>query len=1106
MKPGLKRRAASPVLLTKYQPIIDLLEDRLAPGSMLSLGGDFLTGASVAAQALGKTGSTAKIKTTTSTTTAKSALTEAPQQKLPAIVPENQTTKSGGGTTTVTNVFSRSATDSAIVNAFASLEAGSSSGKGGITSILGTASSKSAESTSAGTNGGSSNQSSPSSEGIGAMGSVFLVGSSPMGSEFGSTQTVARDSGAGTNGYGSNVSQLGGPVAPGPTGGILLSNGSMDVRTMYINGQRYGLSANQLQAIQNLQGSLNGLRVNVDTVFGTLSSVINTGAYLTAPQTLNPVDVVKNFYAANSVMFGLSEADRQDLKVTDLYSTVFKGRTLTNVYLQQTANGYVVDQGVANGTVVTKDGKSQLVIVGNNFVPGLEDSINTTTPTLSGGAVEAIRLAAINIGLTPGQMPQLLSSDGTAYRDYWEDYLQRQLSDTGSSTPYEGLPSSNPVDPEIIATYSPAGLSREPIPVKLRYLPIQNGETRLVYNITLDVPGSSDWFEVNVDAVTGKVWNRNNYSSNDSYRALSFRSESPQDGSFQIFRTPGDPLGNGFPFVPTVTWHNTDGDPAPEVFTTTGNNVLVQEDRDGDNGALTIGRRPSGGANNDYLDWKFDPTKEPYVPPIVPPGPGPSTPAQTENMYAAIINAYYGTNIYHDILYHAGFTESGGNFQIFNFGRGGRANDPVLFDVQDDADNGTTDNANFATPPDGISGRCQQFVFDFTTPFRDSSMDSGVFYHELTHGTSNRLVGGPSNVTGLNGIQSGGMGEGWSDFYATWITQKPDQNKSDRRPSGRYVLGQPSSGLGVRRLPLDSGMGTFGKPNTYDNPQTYNDIDPLATDVSYPFNPPIDPRQAPVDEVHNVGEIWAQTLWDMNWKFIGKYGYSSDLVNGNGGNNIALRLVTQGMALTPVQPTFLNARDAILAADVALYGGANQLEIWTAFAGRGMGQFSNDGASHNSTAVREDYTIPAIPGFPGGGGGGGTGGTYPGRGGNDSNYEPNNTADQAFSLGGQKGTRQYAGLKIRDSLQRDRDWFRFKTKASGSTTVQIDMGNNAGDLDLLIYRQDSNGLSEIDRSDHRQDGGSESVTFNATAGVQYFMLVEGYNGDTGNYGITITAP
>ena len=71
---------------------------------------------------------------------------------------------------------------------------------------------------------------------------------------------------------------------------------------------------------------------------------------------------------------------------------------------------------------------------------------------------------------------------------------------------------------------------------------------------------------------------------------------------------------------------------------------------------------------------------------------------------AALANAFYWTNALHDWLYGLGFDEAAGNFQDDNYGRGGAAADALKLDVQDA---GTSKNATFLTPPDGIAPRMQ---------------------------------------------------------------------------------------------------------------------------------------------------------------------------------------------------------------------------------------------------------------------------------------------------------------------------------------------------------------------------------------------------------------
>jgi len=106
------------------------------------------------------------------------------------------------------------------------------------------------------------------------------------------------------------------------------------------------------------------------------------------------------------------------------------------------------------------------------------------------------------------------------------------------------------------------------------------------------------------------------------------------------------------------------------------------------------------------------------------------------------------------------------------------------------------------------------------------------------------------------------------------------------------------------------------------------------------------------DEVHNIGEIWAAALLEMN---------------RNIGANLGLQLVVDALKLTPANPSFLDGRDAILAALDAMRQAerldAQQYEtafngIWTAFAHFGMGPAAqSNGAS--LVGVVADFSVPA---------------------------------------------------------------------------------------------------------------------------------------------------
>jgi extracellular elastinolytic metalloproteinase len=62
----------------------------------------------------------------------------------------------------------------------------------------------------------------------------------------------------------------------------------------------------------------------------------------------------------------------------------------------------------------------------------------------------------------------------------------------------------------------------------------------------------------------------------------------------------------------------------------------------------------------------------------------------------------------------------------------------------------------------------------------------------------------------------------------------------------------------------------------------------------------------------------------------------------------------------PVAPTMLQARDAYLAADVMRFGGANQAELWNAFARRGFGEAaaSSNTAADTDTDPTPDFSSP----------------------------------------------------------------------------------------------------------------------------------------------------
>jgi extracellular elastinolytic metalloproteinase len=456
--------------------------------------------------------------------------------------------------------------------------------------------------------------------------------------------------------------------------------------------------------------------------------------------------------------------------------------------------------------------------------------------------------------------------------------------------------------PDRKVVFEPGDLSRDPIPAKLMFFPQPDQTTRLVWNTVLHLKSGAMWMEINVDAENGAILSRANWYAHADYRVFPLPYETPLDGPRTLETDPHDPTASPF------GWHDTNGAAGAEFADTRGNNVNAQDDTDDND---TGGSRPDGGGT-----LSFD---------------NPLDLAQAPSTYlnAAITNLFYWNNLLHDIHYQYGFDEASGNFQENNYGNGGAGSDPVEADAQDGSG---TNNANFGTPPDGFNPRMQMFVWTGPDPDRDSDLDNVIIIHEYGHGVSNRLTGGPANSSALSASQSGGMGEGWSDWWGLALTAKPGQPSNLSRSVGYYVLGQPTTGAGIRPRPYTTDMAV--------NEYTYGDI---QSGLSIP---------------HGIGFVWCSILWEVYWELVNAHGYDPDVYQGTGGNNLALQLVMDGLKLQPATPTYLEARDAILLADQVNNGGANLDLLWTAFAKRGLGFSASDSGDPNSLAVTEAFDLP----------------------------------------------------------------------------------------------------------------------------------------------------
>ncbi len=729
----------------------------------------------------------------------------------------------------------------------------------------------------------------------------------------------------------------------------------------------------------------------------------------------------------------LELGDQKQWEITDSHTD--ETSKITYVYVRQLHNKLPIYNGLATFAI----SEDNVILSGNRLVKGTITA-NETTPKLT--ASEAIQAACRALEIPITETLTLLESKENEF------------------------------------VFEDDKISQNPIPVRLVYA-YNNEELQLAWELSIYEISSNHWWSLRIDAHTGEEIDRNDWVAScnldgvqfshinhdhsalmeittpsplpllpvtpatDEYTVFALPVESPNHGGRTLVTGPADLVASPY------GWHDTNGAVGAEFTNTNGNNVVAQEDANGNNGT---GARPSGGAS---LQFNF-----------------PLNMNQTASNYqdAAITNLFYMNNMMHDIWYHYGFDEASGNFQENNYGNGGAASDNVNADAQD---GGGMNNANFATPPDGQNPRMQMYLWNnpgpqlltinspgslaggymalaagfgpalTTTPITsdfvlyddnvpdavdaceapvngpsmsgkivvirrgncafvdkvtraqnegalavimvnnvagapfamggagpgvtipsvmvsdidgeaiiaeiesggtvngtlvdapafdlDGDFDNGIIAHEYGHGISTRLTGGASNSNCLNNNEQ--MGEGWSDWFALMLTMQPGDVSTDNRGMGTWVMGESTSGVGIRPVPYNTDFAV----NNY----TYANTN---AGVSVP---------------HGIGFVWCTILWDMSWALIDQYGYDPDLYNGIGGNNIAMNLVIQGLKLQPCGPGFVDGRDAILQADQLLYGGANQCLLWNVFANRGLGFSADQGSATSRSDQTEAFDLPS---------------------------------------------------------------------------------------------------------------------------------------------------
>jgi hypothetical protein len=208
------------------------------------------------------------------------------------------------------------------------------------------------------------------------------------------------------------------------------------------------------------------------------------------------------------------------------------------------------------------------------------------------------------------------------------------------------------------------------------------------------------------------------------------------------------------------------------------------------------------------------------------------------------------------------------------------------------------------------------------TPAIDGTIDNTIIAHEWGHYWHHRLVN-------CGGTSCSGMSEGWGDFNAIMLVVKDgDALDGTAFPMAQYATGTSlSSGYyGIRRAPYSADMTK--------NPFTFTYIRQSSV---LPTTAPLAPTGGTNAEVHNVGEVWAETLFNAYVNLL-KAGKAATPARGFDESKRRMAdYIVAGMQATPVNPTFVEQRDAILAAVWATGHKDDFTALAQGFAKRGLG-------------------------------------------------------------------------------------------------------------------------------------------------------------------------
>ncbi|MFZ1528235.1 MAG: M36 family metallopeptidase [Ferruginibacter sp.] len=474
-------------------------------------------------------------------------------------------------------------------------------------------------------------------------------------------------------------------------------------------------------------------------------------------QKIDPASAIK-MVSTHAAAIGISNDEINNAFVSDAYHSNTSGINL--VYLQQGYKGIPV----YNSLRVLAFKNDRLVSSTGGFITGID---NMASPQSGIASINASRA------------------------------VQASFSEAKLPAPAAAFPLSSENNRKQNFGMLPGTI--EDVKAELMWVPVQNGQAvKLSWQVQVVPSKTSDWWMIQVDAVTGNVIGKTNLTV---YETHGHKNEQQQTAtSFSqnyFFNTNGlqntdraalvntvnylvcaypaeSPIHpGGAPAVRTNPWTSTPGNASSlgwhndgnvDYTISRGNNVWATEDRAGTNTNTGIstptGLPASSSTSPDPLNFQFTPSFT-------------SNPTTATNQQFSITNLFYWNNLMHDLHYQYGFNEVAGNFQASNQGRGGAQGDYVIAVTQSSTG---YNNANFATPADGGRPRMRMYLFDTVSTLRvNTPLGSAGIYTSVegAFSTNNRLIAvGPVTAQVVYFDDAGGTHEACTGAPVNSLTGK----------------------------------------------------------------------------------------------------------------------------------------------------------------------------------------------------------------------------------------------------------------------------------------------------------------------------------------------